>query len=67
MTNLEAAEMVEEDFFAAYEKAKTAEIARKKNAINTATITFDEQIKRFGASSFDEEDLKALYEDARSV
>ena len=66
MTNVDAANMAKKDeFFAAYEKAKTAKI--EKQAINSAPIRIDEQVVRFGNTSFSEEEEQALYEDATSV
>jgi len=66
MTNLDVANMAKkEEFFATYEKAKTAKI--EKQAINSAPIRIDEQIVKFEKASFGKKDEQALYKDAISV
>ena len=66
MTNLDAANMAKKDeFFAAYEKAKAAKT--QKQAINTAPVRIDRQVKRFKKTSFSEKEEQTLYEDALSV
>ena len=66
MTNLDVANMAKkEEFFAAYEKAKAEKTGKK--AINTAPIRVDEQVVKFGKTSFSKRDEQALYKDALSV
>jgi hypothetical protein len=66
MTNLDVAGMSKkEEFFTAYKKAKAAK--SEKQAINSAPVRIDEQIKTFGKTSLGKRDEKALYKDALSV
>ena len=66
MNNLDAVNMAKkDDFFSAYEKAKSAKV--EKQAINSAPIRIDEQIAKFEKTSFNRKEEKALYEDAISV
>jgi hypothetical protein len=65
MTNLDIANMTEEEFLAAYEKAKATKAG--KQAINTASMSLSEQVDRFENTSFSEEEEQAIFEDAISV
>ena len=60
LTNLEISKQPGA-FIAAYEKAKAEEA--EMNRFNTAKISLTDQITRFDASSFSDEDNKALDED----
>jgi hypothetical protein len=63
MTNLDIANMTEDEFFETY--TKTAK--QGKNPINSSSLSFESQLDRFRANSFSEEETKALHEDALSV
>ena len=65
MTNLDVADMTEDEFFEAYEKAKAA--VQNKKPINSSSLSFESQLERFKANSFSDEETKALHEDALSV
>ena len=64
MTNLEIMASQPEVVMAAYEAAK-ANITEKKH-INTG-ISLNEQLKNFEATSFTDEEVRALHEDLLSV
>jgi len=65
MNNLDAKAMSEDEFFAAYEAVKAKAV--EKGAINTASLTINEQADRFEKAFFCEKDEQALFEDALSV
>ena len=65
MNNIDFENMTQDEFLAAYEKAKAAK--KEKQAINTAPIRIDEQVENFKNRSFSEEEDQTLYEDALSV
>jgi len=63
MTNLDIADMTEDEFFEIYTKT----VKQGKNPINSSSLSFESQLDRFRANSFSEEETKALHEDALSV
>ncbi|MDR2701102.1 MAG: hypothetical protein LBB72_01565 [Spirochaetaceae bacterium] len=65
MNNVEAAKTTRKDFLAFCAETKTAE--KEKEAINTASLTLDKQLKRFSKTSFSDADIQALYKDSMSV
>jgi HD superfamily phosphodiesterase len=64
MTNLTVAGMSADDFWAEYQKVNANH--EKKAPFNTG-IPLEEQLKKFEAASFSEEDDKALHEDILSI
>jgi len=65
MTNLDVAKMNPEEFMAAYEKVKA--ISAEKKPINSSAISLEEQLNRFEAASFSDEDNRVLHEDLLSL
>jgi len=66
VNNVDVANLAKkDDFFSAYEKVKAAKTG--KQAINTASMSVDEQVIKFGKTSFSKRDEQALYKDALSV
>ena len=65
MTNLDVAKMNPGEFMAAYEKVKT--VSTEKKPINSSAVSLEEQLNRFEASSFSDEDDRVLHEDLLSL
>ena len=65
MTNLDVADMKPGEFMAAYEKVKL--ISTEKKPINSSVVSLEEQLNRFEAFSFSDEDDRALHEDMLSI
>jgi hypothetical protein len=65
MTNIDVINMKPGEFYAAYERTKTVNVEKKP--INSATISLEEQLKRFEAASFSDDDFRALHEDLLSI
>ena len=65
MTNLDIMNMTENDFLAAYEKAKSAK--QDKKPINSSNLTLQEQLERFEKHFFTDEESQVLHEDMLSV
>jgi len=65
MNNLEIANLKKGEFLKIYKSTKAG--GKEKKPINSAALSLENQLKRFKASSFTEEETKALHEDALSV
>jgi len=65
MTNLDVAKMPPGEFMVAYEKVKAVDAEKK--LINSSAISLEEQLKRFEAASFSDEDSQVLHEDLLSL
>ena len=65
MTNIEIANMTEDEFFEIYKKMNSEK--NEKKPINSSNLSLEAQLERYKARSFNEEETKALHEDAISV
>jgi hypothetical protein len=65
MNNLDVINMKPGEFYAAYEKVKSVNF--KKRPINSSAISLEEQLKRFEAASFSDDDSQTLHEDLLSI
>jgi hypothetical protein len=65
MNNVDVINMKPGEFFAAYEKVKAVKVEKKP--INSAPISLEEQLRRFEAASFSDNDFQALHEDLLAI
>jgi len=65
MTNLDVTNINSQGFSDAYAKVKDK--SNIKNPINSSDASLDDQLKKFEAASFSDDDDKALCEDLLSI